>query len=151
MQAIVRFLATGAYTGFAPFAPGTFGTLPAVALAPLVAGAADFGVVPYLLLLVAIIAVAIWAADRFAAETGLKDPGSVVIDEIAGYLVTVAFLPVTPLTLIAGFFVFRFFDIVKPPPARRFEMLPGGVGIVMDDVMAGIYGNLLLRLVLPLL
>ena len=151
MRGLVRFLATGAYTGLAPVAPGTFGTLPGVALAPLVAMAAGLGVAPYTLILLAIIALAVWVADRYAAEIGVKDPGSVVIDEIAGYLVTVAFLPVSMTTLGMGFLAFRLFDIVKPPPARQCEALPGGFGIVLDDVVAGLYANLALRLILPFL
>lgn len=151
MRALVRFLATGAYTGLAPTAPGTFGTLPGVALAPLVGMATGLGAAPYTLILLAIIALAIWAADRFAAETGTKDPQTVVIDEIAGYLVTVAFLPLSVTTLVAGFLAFRLFDIVKPPPARQCEALPGGFGIVLDDVVAGLYANMVLRLILPFL
>lgn len=149
MRALVRFLATGAYTGYAPVAPGTFGTLPAVALAPLAAWVAAFGALPYIALLAAIVAVAIWSAERFAAETGIKDPQTVVVDEVAGYLVGVAFLPASVPTLVAGFLIFRLFDIVKPPPARQCEALPGGFGIVLDDVVAGFYTNLVLRLVFP--
>ena len=82
---------------------------------------------------------------RCIARMG-KDPGCVVVDEGIGFFVTVAFLPAGWWTAIAGFFVFRALDIVKPPPARQMEALPGGWGIVADDVMAGIYGNLILRL-----
>lgn len=73
------------------------------------------------------------------------DPGRVVIDEIAGFYVTVAFLPQSTALGCVAFFLFRVLDIVKPPPARRAEALPGGVGIVADDVVAGFYGNLILQ------
>jgi len=143
MEAVFRFIATGAYTGYAPFAPGTFGTLPgvalALALAPLSNGA-------YVLVVAVAIAVAMWASDRFAAARGVKDPSIVVADEIVGYLVATAFLPLTPATVVASFLAFRFFDITKPPPARQAESLAGGVGIVADDLVAGLYANLVLRL-----
>ena len=73
------------------------------------------------------------------------DPGPVVIDEALGYMVTVAWLPQTLGTAAAAFFLFRFLDIVKPPPARQSERLPGGWGIMTDDLIAGVYGNLLIR------
>ena len=98
----------------------------------------------FLLLLVGFF-VAVYTADVASREWG-KDPGRVVVDEGIGFLVTVAFLPTGWWTAIAGFFVFRALDIVKPPPARQLEALPGGWGIVVDDVVAGIYGNLMLRL-----
>jgi len=80
---------------------------------------------------------------------GGKDPSSIVIDEIAGMTVTLLGIPLTPFSLILGFLVFRAFDILKPFPIRLLDQkVPGGAGIVLDDVMAGIYGNLLIRIVL---
>lgn len=94
-----------------------------------------------------------WAASRTEKISGRKDPGIVVIDEVAGQLVTFIFLPnfffgvpVPPIILI-GFIAFRFFDIVKPYPARRFESLPGGLGIMADDLVAGAYAALVLAVI----
>ena len=94
-------------------------------------------------------AVGVYTADRAAPEWG-KDPGQVVVDEGVGFLFTVALLPTGAATAITAFFAFRAFDIFKPPPARQLEALPGGWGIVVDDVVAGIYGNLVIRLLLYL-
>lgn len=107
--------------------------------------AQPLGVLGWSLLLVISFAVAVYTADVMAKEWG-KDPGRVVVDEGVGFLVTVAFLPVGWWTAIAGFFVFRALDIIKPTPARQLEALPGGWGIVVDDVIAGAYGNIALRL-----
>lgn len=82
------------------------------------------------------------------AESGKVDPREVVIDEVMGMVVTLAFLPLNPKTIGIGFLLFRIFDIIKPFPVRRSEKLPGGWGIVMDDVIAGIYANVGLRLIL---
>lgn len=125
--------------GLAPVAPGTFGTLGGVAIAWLLRGTDDFllwSLVAALLLYVAGRAVAPWA-ERAAG----KDPGAYVIDEVIGYLLTVAWVagPST-LGLFVAFVVFRFFDILKPPPVKRFERIPGGDGILLDDVVAGLYG-----------
>jgi phosphatidylglycerophosphatase A len=87
----------------------------------------------------------VWAADRAARALRLKDPGPVVIDEAAGLLVTLAGVPVTWLSAVLAFFLFRAMDILKPPPARQAEALPGGWGIMIDDLFAGVYANLLLR------
>ena len=103
----------------------------------------------WLIVLVVAFAVGVYTADKAAPEWG-KDPGQVVVDEGVGFLFTVALLPTDAWTLIVGFFVFRALDIVKPPPARQLESLPGGWGIVVDDVIAGIYGNLILRVLLYL-
>lgn len=97
-----------------------------------------------LLVVVAVISVPVAGAEARAFDR--KDPGRVVIDEALGFLVTVCFLPFSPLMVLAGFLVFRVLDVIKPPPARWLEHLPGGWGIVLDDVAAGIWGNLLLRL-----
>jgi len=146
MNALARFVATGAYTGYAPFAPGTFGTLPAVALAPALAALLPSRPVVYVAVVLAAIAIAVWAADRVAHVDGIKDPQIVVVDEIVGYFIAMAFLPATITTLLAAFVLFRLFDIVKPPPARQAEALPGGIGVVADDLVAGLFANLVLRL-----
>jgi phosphatidylglycerophosphatase A len=85
------------------------------------------------------------AATRVAERAGLKDPGIVVVDEVLGQWVTMAALPFTPATAAGGFLLFRVMDIVKPWPARDLERLPGGWGIVADDVAAGVYAHLALR------
>lgn len=125
--------------GLSPFAPGTVGTLGGVLIAWALAGSDDF------LLWVLAVAALLYVVGRFVApwaeaRSG-KDPGFYVVDEVIGYLVTVAWVGgPTPLALFTAFVVFRFFDILKPPPVRRAERLPGGDGILLDDVVAGVYG-----------
>jgi phosphatidylglycerophosphatase A len=148
LRRVARFLATGAYTGYAPVAPGTAGTLPGLLLVPLFARVALASVPLYLATLFAAIAVAVWAAAEVAREEGVSDPQIVVIDEIVGVLVAMAFIPVSAFTLAAGFLAFRLFDIVKPPPGRRLERLPGGYGIVADDLWAGLLAQAVLRVLL---
>lgn len=143
-ETVATVLATGFGSGLSPVAPGTAGTLVAVPLGYVLTVSA--GAALQAAAIVAATGVAVWAAGVAAPRFGLKDPGQIVVDEIAGYLVAVAFLPAGWPTLVAGFFLFRLFDILKPPPCRRLEALPGGLGIVADDVMAGVYANLALRL-----
>ena len=88
------------------------------------------------------------AATRVARATGKKDPQFVVVDEVAGQWITLLFVPVTWKTLVAGFILFRGFDIVKPPPVRQLEELPGGTGIVLDDVAAGVLAFVVMQLLL---
>ena len=148
MNPWTRLLATGFFSGYAPVAPGTAGT--AAAMVPyLVASshAPGFGFLAWILFLVVISGVAVYAASAGEKAWG-PDPGPVVIDEFVGFYVTVAFLPLSPGLGVAGFFIFRSLDILKPPPVRASEKLPRGWGVVMDDVIAGIYGNLLIRAVL---
>jgi phosphatidylglycerophosphatase A len=123
--------------------PGTAGTLASLPLA--VAAAAFLPLPAYALLTLAVSGLGVWAADRAAAALHLKDPGPVVIDEAAGLLVTLAGVPVTWLSAVLAFFFFRAMDVIKPPPARQAERLPGGWGIMVDDLFAGVYANLLLR------
>ena len=88
------------------------------------------------------------AASAVARESGKEDPQSVVIDEVAGQMITLVALPLAWKTLLVSLILFRAFDIVKPPPLRRLERLPGGLGIVMDDVAAGVYARLAAELLL---
>jgi phosphatidylglycerophosphatase A len=134
------------YLGCAPVAPGTFGTLGGVAIAW---GLVRAGVEPFWLWCLAA-AVVVYFVGRSLGDwseryAGKKDPGIFVLDEVVGYLVTVLWVAPPSLTmLVIGFFVFRFFDIAKPPPARRMEALGGGDGILLDDVVAGLYGLVVL-------
>ena len=140
---IAIVVATGLGTGYGPLVPGTWGSIPGVALGWLVERRAGGWGVAAAACVAALFGT--WAAGRAERYWGEKDPGRVVVDEIAGQLVTLCFLPATPQVLLAGFVVFRVFDIVKPWPARRLESLPGGSGIMADDLMAGLYANLILQ------
>jgi phosphatidylglycerophosphatase A len=90
----------------------------------------------------------IWSGTVAERVFGTTDPGAGVIDEVAGMLVTLVGLPFDWWTIGIGFFLFRLFDVIKPFPAGRFERLPGGLGMVADDVMAGVYANMALRVLL---
>jgi phosphatidylglycerophosphatase A len=139
----VMFLATGFYIGNIPFAPGTFGSLIGLPLSFALAG---ISLTAAMLCILFFIIFAVCIAD--AAEKILKqnDPGCIVIDEIAGMMVTLIGLPVSPITLVSGFIIFRILDILKPFPIRNIDKrIPGGLGVVADDVAAGIIANLLLR------
>lgn len=142
---IATILATWFGCGYSPIAPGTAGSLGALVVAvPLVLYA---GVTPTILGLmgVAILIPGIWAADVTARLARRKDPGLVVIDEVSGQWITmVGATHLNWKSWALGFLLFRVLDVIKPPPARQFEAFPGGVGIMMDDVMAGIYGALVL-------
>ncbi|MDT8395824.1 MAG: phosphatidylglycerophosphatase A [bacterium] len=130
-------VATGLGTGYSPVAPGTVGTLAAI---PLYLALAPAGVIPYLAILAGVVLIGVYAADHMEKALRIKDPGLVVIDEIAGYLVTMFLSPPDILHVAAGFFLFRFFDIFKPPPVRQAErFFPGGLGIMADDLLAGVY------------
>lgn len=135
-------IATAFGAGFSPIAPGTAGSLVGLALYwPLQMAASPVQVAVTALTYLAGVA----ASSRLAQRLGRKDPGAAVIDEVVGMWLTMLFLPFTPATAVAGFLLFRVLDVFKPYPARQFEALPGGWGIMTDDVMAGIYANLLLR------
>ena len=134
------------FLGCSPFAPGTFGTLGGVAIAWLLSGTELFPV--WTLLVCGILYAASQPLGSWAeAYAKKKDPGIFVIDEVIGYLLTVLWAKgPSPLALLVAFFVFRFFDIVKPPPARRMERIRGGHGILLDDVVAGLWGLVLVMI-----
>jgi phosphatidylglycerophosphatase A len=132
-------------SGLAPVASGTFGTLAAV---PLVALSGSFSPLSSALVLMIMTLVAIWASQVVHNLLKKVDPSEVVIDEVAGFLLTTLWIPLSWGTLLAGFLLFRLFDIWKPWPANAAERLHGGLGIVLDDLVAGLYANLGLRLIL---
>jgi phosphatidylglycerophosphatase A len=145
---LALFLATGGHVGHIRYAPGTFGSAEGLffcyllSLIPLLMGA---------LCIVVFIFFSIWISGKAEKSAGKKDPGCVIIDEIAGMMITMAGLPFTPFSAISGFLLFRVFDILKPPPIRTLqERLNGGAGIVLDDVAAGIAANIFLRLLLSI-
>jgi len=123
-------------------APGTFGSAVGLVVYYLVRRQASTAV--ELGAIALILVVGLWSATEAEHHFGGIDPGPVVIDEVIGMLITLALHPVNVAGATVGFFVFRVLDVVKPWPARRLELLPGGFGVVLDDVMAGVYGNLLM-------
>jgi phosphatidylglycerophosphatase A len=131
-------------------APGTWGSLTTVLLWWLIAShlPAPLHLTVILLLALLAVAVGIPAAKLEARGCGKKDPSHVVIDEVAGQLLTLAACPIVWRALLAGFILFRAFDIVKPPPVRSLERLPEGTGIVVDDLGAGVYAMIVLQLLL---
>ena len=146
LRALILFFATGAYSGYAPVASGTVGSLVALPLIFLSAYLLHVSPVLHVVALVLAIAAACWLAGAAEQYLGEHDSGKIVVDEIVGFLTATALLEVTPGRLVAAFFLFRLFDILKPPPARYFDQqVPGGVGVVLDDVCAGIYTNLIVR------
>ena len=149
MKRFAIAIATTGGLGYAPIAPGTFGS--AAGLIVYLIVAATRSPLVEIGLIIVIFLAGIWAATEAERHFGGVDPGPVVIDEVLGMLVTLAFIPVGWTGALAGFFLFRVFDIIKPFPADRFERLHGGLGIMADDAMAGVYANLSLRLVIWLL
>lgn len=149
MARLLMFLASGCGVGYLPWAPGTWGSLFALPLCFLLS---RLEASLYWMVLLAIVALAIVAAGAAEKILDRKDPGVVVIDEVAGMLVTMIGAPPTLAAYGAGFLLFRFFDIVKPFPVRWADRhLNGGVGIVLDDLLAGVYALLCLQLLLRVL
>jgi len=146
MRRLGLLIATCGYIGFAPVAPGTVGSAAGVAVFYLIRGVEAAWAQP--LLIAVLFAAGVWAASIAEQALGGTDPGPVVIDEVVGMLITLLWLPVTPLGAFAGFLVFRVLDVVKPWPSRQFESLHGGLGIMADDAMAAVYGNLCMRALL---
>jgi phosphatidylglycerophosphatase A len=143
MRALAQFCATAGFVGYAPVAPGTFGSAVGVLLWVFIVHA---GAAAELAAILLTAVVGVWSAGAVERHAGKTDPGIVVIDEVLGMLMTLAWMPLTPFGVFVAFVVFRAFDVVKPWPAGKFEALHGGWGIMADDAMAGVYGNLAMRL-----
>ncbi|MFH1848211.1 MAG: phosphatidylglycerophosphatase A [Candidatus Omnitrophota bacterium] len=142
-----KLIASLGFLGHSPFAPGTAGCLLPLAL--------WFFIRPeppaQIILLIAFLTAGFLVSGRAERLLGRKDPSQIVIDEAAGMVVTLLYIPFSIMNLAVGFVIFRLVDIAKPFPVKRSEKLPGGLGIMTDDILAGIYANLLLRLVIAYL
>jgi phosphatidylglycerophosphatase A len=143
MSRLAVFIASCAFIGYIPFAPGTFGSIPGLALGlVLTTSAPAWALWAAIVLLTAI---GVWAATAAEAHFGHKDPGPVVIDEVVGMMITMGGLPLSWTGLVAAFIAFRVCDVIKPFPARQMERLPKGLGVMMDDVLAGAWAYLIVR------
>jgi phosphatidylglycerophosphatase A len=140
------FIATAGYCGYFPFAPGTVGSAAGLVVYLLVwwshSAIVEVGLIAVLF------ALGVWAGTTAEQYFGGIDPGPVVIDEVVGMLITLAFIPVGWSGALTGFLLFRVFDVFKPYPAGRFERLHGGLGVMADDAMAAVYANLSLRVIM---
>jgi phosphatidylglycerophosphatase A len=143
------FVATVAYCGYFPVAPGTVGSAAGLIVYALVWWSQS--PVVEVSLILGLFAAGTWAATAAERYFGGIDPGPIVIDEVVGMLITLAFIPVGWSGALAGFVLFRIYDVIKPYPADRLERLHGGLGVMADDAMAAVYANLTLRLVLWML
>ncbi len=145
MEKASALIATFLGVGKAPKAPGTWGTLAAIPLVFLLSWLGPFYMMGFILLL---IPVAIWAADHHSARLGQEDPQEIVIDEVVGFLIAMTWLPMTWQAYLAGFCLFRLLDILKPFPIGYLDRkISGGLGVMADDMAAGIIVNILLQIV----
>jgi phosphatidylglycerophosphatase A len=142
------FLATAGYTGYFPIAPGTVGSAVGLAVYAVVRWTQSPLVETFVI--VVLFAAGVWAGTVAERYFGGIDPGPIVLDEVVGMLVTLAFIPVGWSGALAGFVLFRIFDVIKPFPAARLEKLHGGLGVMADDAMAAVYAHVSLRIVLAI-
>ena len=142
MNRIVEWIATVSYTGYSPVAPGTAGSFAAALFYLLVPGLSGPVLLPVVIVLTGI---GIWTSHRAEKLYG-HDASRIVIDEFAGVFVCFLGLPVHWFTMIPVFVLFRIIDVAKPPPCRRLEKLPSGWGVTADDIGAGIYTNIVVRI-----
>ena len=147
MDRLCKLIASVFYIGYLPVAPGSMGSFAALFLynfikhSPLMMG----------LTIIVCLIVGFLTAGRSEKLFGSKDAGEIIIDEFTGMLISLYLLPPTMMYVVSAFLLFRFFDIVKPKPIKRLEKLNGGLGIMLDDVAAGVYTNLILQFVYRIL
>jgi phosphatidylglycerophosphatase A len=138
-----HWLAYGFGAGLVPWAPGTAGTLAAI---PLYLLLRPLPLVWYLVVLAALVAIGVWACGKTERESGAHDPGAIVWDEVLGFLLTMTAAPAGWVWVLIGFALFRLFDILKPWPIRLLDRrVPGGLGVVLDDLLAGLMALVLLQ------
>jgi phosphatidylglycerophosphatase A len=147
MRHFILLLATGFWVGYSPIAPGTLGTLLAI---PIYFFLSEMSFPLYELTLFTFFFLSSWISERAENYFGKKDDSRIVIDEMMGFFITMLWVTKTPFFILVGFILFRFFDILKPFPIRRLEKVRGGFGVVLDDVMAGIFANVILRFIMIL-
>ncbi|HEY3190577.1 MAG TPA: phosphatidylglycerophosphatase A [Solirubrobacteraceae bacterium] len=147
LDRLAVLIATVFGVGHAPLAPGTVASVVTVMFLGLV----PFSRAGLVAFLVVVVAVGTWAAHVAERVIGGKDPGAIVIDEVAGMTLSVVAFPLTPEVLAAGLALFRVFDVLKPPPARESQRITGGVGVMIDDLIAGFYALVIIALMRRLL
>lgn len=140
-QSIVKHIATLGPLGYIPIAPGTFSSLLAVLFVALLKPSNP----SYIIIIIFTLTIGVVSADIAEKLFGIKDCQHIVIDEFAGFFVAMLFLPQKKGYLISAFIIYRVLDILKPPPLRKIEGLSGGIGIMADDIVAGIYTNIILE------
>ena len=143
MKRVVIFLATGCYVGYSPLIPGTTGTLAAI---PIYFFLSRLSPLYYVGIVLGSIYIAIWASDGAEVLLQSRDCRHIVIDEMVGFMVAMFMVPPTLRNILLGFFLFRALDIIKPFPIRFLEeRVRGGYGVVLDDIVAGVYANLIIH------
>ena len=140
LDRLAVLIATVFGVGYAPLAPGTVASVVTV----IFLGLFPFSRAGLVVFLVLVVVIGTWAAHLAERRIGGKDPGAIVIDEVAGMTLSVVLFPLTPSVLLTGFVLFRVFDVVKPPPAGASQRLGGGVGVMVDDLIAGLYALVVL-------
>ena len=144
MKRIIIFLATGCYVGYSPLAPGTAGTLAAIPIYFLISRISPLY---YVVIVLGFTCIAIWASDGAEILLQSRDCRHIVIDEMVGFMVAMFMVPPTLRNIALGFVLFRALDIIKPFPIRSLEeRVRGGYGVVLDDIIAGIYANLIIHI-----
>jgi phosphatidylglycerophosphatase A len=141
-RAIILFISQGAYSGKSPVAPGTAGTVVGVFI---YLGIKGLPPVHYAAVCITVFVIGMWAAGHAEIILGRTDSPSIVIDEIAGFLMVMFMVPSGLFFIVSGFVIFRVFDIIKPWPLKRLQELHGGLGVMLDDVGAGVYTNIALQ------
>jgi phosphatidylglycerophosphatase A len=145
MRHFILLLATGFGVGYSPIAPGTLGTFVAILIYYFLS---EISPPLYEITLIGFFFLSVWVSENAERLFRKKDDQRIVIDEIIGFLITMLWVPKTIRFVIIGFFLFRFFDILKPFPIRRLEKgFKGGFGVVLDDVVAGVYANIVLQII----
>jgi phosphatidylglycerophosphatase A len=143
VKRVIILLATGCYVGYSPLIPGTAGTLAAI---PLYLILSHLSSLYYIAIVLGSIYIAIWASDRAEVLLQSRDCRHIVIDEMVGFMVAMVMVPPTFRNILLGFFLFRALDIIKPIPIRALEeRVRGGYGVVLDDIVAGVYANLIIH------
>ncbi len=145
IKKILLLIATFFNIGRISKAPGTVAT---AATIPIWWALAQAGPLVYMGVTILLIPIGIFAAEAYNAQSAEHDPQEIVIDEVVGFLITMTWLPLTWQSVVLGFIIFRFLDIVKPPPIRQLDQrIKGGLGVMIDDIAAGIIGSLCLQLI----
>jgi phosphatidylglycerophosphatase A len=147
MRTLITFIATGAYAGYVPFVPGTVGSIVGVMLGLLLIPVWNRSPAAFLMLFTVVFTAACRIAGAAEKLAGEHDSSTIVIDEIFGMIAAMFLIPAGWLWLLTAFALFRILDVVKPWPASFFDRMHGGAGVMLDDLISGIYANLVLQLV----